>query len=249
MNMKVMYVNFIVSFFCSLNCTYCTLTKEQRAQRDVLSDTKFRLYLIQLVNFYKKNNYDQLVISITGDELHGIPNFLEHLKLYLQEIETRCEGIPKENIKLKMHTNLKATKEFYTEQFAMLEDAKRYCTPEFETVYQAMYHTPETESMLYFIQDAIGDIDFVSNIALRNENDRQTVEHLPCDTMYDFSLQPKREKFTDKEVLFINVVKSNHIRSGCGHEFPSNLLTLKDKKWCSECPNSSCKMLEDINRI
>ena len=78
MKEKLLYLNFIMSYKCTMNCDYCSLSKQQRQETDFLDFAKFKLYFLQLISFYRKNNYNKLVISITGDELHSIPNFLEY---------------------------------------------------------------------------------------------------------------------------------------------------------------------------
>lgn len=246
---KILYINFIISYKCSLNCDYCSLTKEERKQTDFLEIKKFKLYFLQLINFYNKNNYDKLVISLTGDELHTIPNFLNWLQEALEIIENHVKNIPKENIKLKMHTNMFASKEFYLEQFKMLKDSKRFCEPEFETAYQAMYHSEHNEELLHFIIKNISGINYNSSMALRTEEDKNIIKHLPVDSYYVFSKMPKREKPIDKEINFIMVVKSKGIINGCGYPMDLNLFKLQDKNFCTDCPHESCVMLENINRI
>ena len=135
-----MYVNFVMTFSCKLNCTYCTIPLELRRNVEFLKNDKIKLALFQSIKFFKDNDYDLLTVSITGDELENIPDFLERLRELLAYMEKLVKDIPPENFQLKMHTNLNAKEEFYVEQFDMLEDAKRFCRPEFETVYQAMDH-------------------------------------------------------------------------------------------------------------
>lgn len=249
--MKQLYLNFVMTLSCKLNCTYCTVPKSDRTSISYLSEKTFKLRLFQCIKFYKDNNYDSLVISITGDELENLPNFLEYLEVMLTYMKSTVKGIPKDNIKLKMHSNVNATNEFYLAQFKLLEEAKSFCNPEFETVYQAMYHSIHRETRLRFIQKAIKDydIDYLACVGLRNEDDRPKVAHLYSDLVFDFSNMPKRDKFTDRELLSINIVRNDSVVSGCGFQMDPNLFNLKDSNFCSECPNESCVLLEDQNKI
>jgi hypothetical protein len=249
--MKQLYLNFIMTLSCKLNCTYCTIPKSDRTSIEYLNDKTFKLKLFQCIKFFKDNNYDSLVISITGDELENLPNFLDYLEVMLTYMGKTVKGIPKENIKLKMHTNINATNEFYLTQFKLLEEAKCFCTPEFETVYQAMYHSMHRETRLRFIQKHIKDydIDYLACVGLRNEDDRARINHLYSDLVFDFSNMPPREKFKDRELLSINIVRNDLVVSGCGFDLDQNLFKLEDADFCTECPNDSCMLLEDQNKI
>jgi len=249
--LKHMYVNFVMTFSCKLNCTYCTIPLELRRSVEFLKNDKIKLALFQSIKFFKDNDYDLLTVSITGDELENIPDFLERLRELLAYMEKLVKDIPPENFQLKMHTNLNAKEEFYVEQFDMLEDAKRFCRPEFETVYQAMYHKPKREGKLNFIREQttrIG-IDYVSSIGLRNEEDRSTAEHLYSNLVFNFSDMPKTKKLTDREMLYIIVATDSGITNGCGYIIPDNLFKLQDKDFCSDCPNETCVMLDDLNKL
>ncbi len=249
---KLLYVDFSISFKCGFNCDYCTLTKEQRQETDYLKLTQFKLNLFQIVTFYKKYNYDKLIIAFAGDELHSIPDFIDYMKELFNYIEKTVVGIPKEQIKVRMFSNLTSTREFYLEQFTILKDAQRFCNPEFETSYQGMYHTSKTENILNEIIDISKQIGIthVSSMVADKHLETEKLSHLPIDFVYDLSVPPIREKFTDKEVNFIKVVKSTYgIYNGCSHEQLNNLFKMEDKNFCSECKNESCVMMEDLNRI
>lgn len=249
--LKHLYLNFIMTFSCKLNCTYCTIPLELRRNVEFLGNDKIKLSLFQAVKFFKDNNYDLLTVSITGDELENIPDFLDRLKDVLSYMEKVVKDIPTEKVQLKMHTNLNAKEEFYLKQFDILEDAKRFCNPEYETVYQAMYHRPKREVKLNFIREnatRIG-IDYLSSIGLRNEEDRSSVEHLYSDLVFNFDNMPKTKKFTDREMLYIISATDSGITNGCGFEMSDNLFKLKDRDFCSDCTYDTCVMLDDLNKI
>ena len=249
--LKHLYLNFIMTFSCKLNCTYCTIPLELRRNVEFLGNDKIKLSLFQAVKFFKDNDYDLLTISITGDELENIPNFLERLQEILAYMDKTLVGIPAEKVQLKMHTNLNAKEDFYLEQFDMLEDAKRFCRPEFETVYQAMYHKPKREGKLNFIREQTSriGIDYLSSIGLRNEDDRSAVKHLYSNLVFNFDDMPKTKKLTDREMLYIIVATDSGITNGCGFEMSDNLFKLQDRDFCSTCPHETCVMLDDLNKL
>ena len=244
-----MYVNYIVSYYCEFNCKYCTLTKEQRKEKDYLDLNTIRRTIKQLLYVFKKHNYDQIIICITGDELHNLPNTLEYIQEALNILKEALIDIDREKIRIKMHTNANASKDFYDNHIKLLEKANNFAKVEFETVYQSVYHSPDMEKMLNYIQSITKNIEYYSSIALVNQTHLDKIKHLYHDNIIDFSKELKYPKFTDKNINFIVVDKTGIIRNGCGYNIPDILIMMHDINHCSECKNESCLMLDDINRI
>jgi hypothetical protein len=61
--------------------------------------------------------------------------------------------------------------------------------------------------------------------------------------VFDFSNMPPREKFKDRELLSINIVRNDLVVSGCGFDLDQNLFKLEDADFCTECPNDSCMFI------
>lgn len=246
---KIMYVNYIVSYYCEFNCKYCTLTKEQRKEKDYLDLNTIRRTIKQLLYVFKKHSYDQIIICITGDELHNLPNSLEYIQEALNILKEALTDIDREKIRIKMHTNANASKDFYDKHIKLLEEANRFAKVEFETAYQSVYHSPDMEKMLNYIQSITNNIEYYSSIALVNQTHFDKIKHLKYHNVIDFSQKLMYPKFTDRNINFLVVDKTGTIRNGCGYNVPNSLLMMRDINHCEECPNESCSMLNDINRI
>lgn len=244
-----MYVNYIVSYYCELNCKYCTLTKEQRKEKDYLESYTIKRTIKQLLFLFKKYNYDQIIISITGDELHNLPDAISYIKEVLTILKESLSGIDREKIRIKMHTNVNASIEFYDQHIKLLEEANEFSIVEFETVYQSVYHSTDMEKKLNYIQSITKNIEYFSSIGLVNLSQYDKIKHLKFDRTIDFSQQFKYPKFTDRNINYVNVDKTGIIRNGCGYKMPGNLLSMRDMNHCSECKNEFCLMLGDIHRI
>lgn len=249
MRRKILHIKYVLSYFCKLNCTYCALTKEQRQETDFLGLEYIRLTLLQLTRFYKKNNYDELVIVLTGDELHQIPQFLDYMADLSSLLEKALVGIPKQNIRIKMHTNVQATEEFYVEHIRMLEDINRFAVADFETVYQSMYHSNKTEQRLKFIQSIATNVKYFSSLGLLNPSHMDKCSHIHFDDVIDFSKPCAYPKYEDIDVNFIIIDKDKSIRNGCGFDMNSNLFSMTDRSFCGECPHDSCEMLNVEHRL
>jgi len=249
MKPKVLYLSYIISTFCKYNCSYCTLSKEERQQTDFLDLNFIKFTLPQIVRFYKKNSYNEFIISITGDELHAIPNFLEYFERISEILERNLNTIPRENIKIKCHTNLRGEDSFYREQINILEKINRFAVAEFETVYQSMYHTKASISKLKFIKDNTKNIKFVSTLALLKEEHIESCSELKIDNYVKFYNEPNYPVFDDKEINYIIIDKNKTVINGCGYKINKNLLSIEDKNFCSDCKNENCTLMIDVRRI
>lgn len=249
MKPKTLHVKYVISYFCGLNCSYCSLTKEERQQTDFLNTGFIRLTLLQLVRFYKKNNYSNLIIVLTGDELHEMPHFFEYLSEISELLQKALIDIPREQIRIKMHTNLRASEEFYARQIGILEHINTFAVADFETVYQSMYHSNKMERKLEYIQSIVGNIKYFSSLGLLNPTHMDKCRHLKFDDVIDFSTPCAYPKYADREVNFVVIGKNKDIHNGCGYNMNTNLLALADRNFCSECPHSSCEMLNVEHRL
>jgi organic radical activating enzyme len=249
MKPKILYVSYIISTFCKYNCSYCTLSKEERQETDFLDLNFIKFSLPQLVRFYKKYNYKQIIISITGDELHAIPNFLEYFREISEILKNNLSTIPRENIKIKCHTNLRGEDSFYIEQINILEYINKFSIAEFETVYQAMYHNKDSLKKFFLIKELTKNIKFVSSLAILQEQDKEKCSQLKVDYYVNFGSNIDYELFSDREVNYIIVDKNRTVVNGCGYIMNKHLLNITDKNFCSDCTNKTCLFMKDVNRI
>lgn len=249
MKPKILNVKFVISYFCELNCTYCYLTKEQRQDAEFLDISFIKRSLSQLVRFYKKKNYNHLIITLNGDELHAIPNFIDYLAELIGSIKLILSEIPKESIKIKMHTNLRAEDFIYIEQMKILEDLNQYAVVEFETVYQSMYHSNKQERKLKLVQELSKNIKYVSSLGLLDLSHSEKCKHLKVDEYYDFSKEQKYDKFSDVEINYIVISKNKRVFNGCGYQMSSHLFNIPDRNFCTDCPHKHCEMLGVEHRL
>lgn len=248
--MKILYLKYVISDECRLNCSYCTVPKEQRLDKTFLNKNILKLQLFQFINFFKKNNFDIIKIIIGGDELHLIPNFLEYLKDALNSLEKYCQGIDKEKIYLNMHTNLNYNKEFFKEQLEILIDSKRYCTPEFETGFHAYIANKETEDILNFILSYSDKLYINSNVAIDNNKQLDKIKNIPTTNFYDFKNLKIREKLKEHEIFYLDINKNGHISNACGFDINQNINKIEYKNFCEICPHENCIVINGLaNRL
>jgi hypothetical protein len=246
--MKVMYIDFVISTYCQFNCPYCYLDADQRKDSSFASISKIKMNLLQLMVSWRKFNYERLVISITGDELHMVPDAIAYTREIINMIKKVVNNIPRKNIKLKMHTNCNASKEYYIELMPILKTAHEFSNMEYEIVYQSMYHCKRKEAMFNFIHD-INTVDLISSYALLDQSQLEKCSHMKFDTIHDFSAEWHYPHFVNDNRNYIVFTKDGNVANKCGHQMSTNLLAMEDREFCNTCPNDECIIIDSTREL
>jgi hypothetical protein len=197
--------------------------------------------LLILIVSWKRFNYDKLVISITGDELHALPNAIEYTKSMIGMLEKITDGIPRSKIMLKMHTNCNAKSDYYDELMHILKDANKFSYMQYSIVYQSMYHSKQKEKMFNYIHK-INTSELLSCCALVDKSHLAKFSKMKFDVIYDFydRLELQHSHYVDDNRNYINIDKNGSIYNKCGHDVPKNLFSMEDRDYCKTCPNEKC---------